>query len=124
MTETEARVRIAGAEPEVLDELADFLRATRTDDYRVVLVHDTEEGIREEPVTIAIAIVTGSAAVAQAIVRAVGKWLVEREKTRRAVIGKLEEGMRITIEEGGRRRTYSLEQAIAETAGGEPAEDR
>lgn len=124
MTETETRVRIAGAEPEMLDELADFLRATRTDDYRVVLVHDTEEGFREEPVTIAIAIVTGSTAVAQAIVRAVGKWLVEREKTRRAVIGKLEEGMRITIEEDGRRRTYSLERAIAEAAGGEPAEDR
>ncbi|MDA8318686.1 MAG: hypothetical protein M0030_02580 [Actinomycetota bacterium] len=45
----------------------------RTDDYRVVLVHDAEEGFREEPVTIAIAIVTDSTAVAQAIiVRAVG----------------------------------------------------
>ena len=124
MTETETRIRIAGADPEVLDGLADFLRETGTGEYRVVLVHDTEEGFREEPVTIAIAIVTGSAAVAQAIVRAAGKWLVEREKTRRAVIGKLDDGMRITIEEGGRRRTYSLEQAVTEAAGGEPAGDR
>jgi hypothetical protein len=124
MTETQTRVRIVGAEPEVLDELANFLRETSAGDYRVVLVHDTEEGFREEPVTIAIAIVTGSAAVAQAIIRAAGKWLVEREKTKQVAIGTLRKDMRITMEEGHRRRTYSLEQAVTEAAGDEPADDR
>jgi hypothetical protein len=106
----ETVVRIEGMPHADLDDLISFLRAQAAGEYQVVARHDTEEGFREEPVTIAVALIAGTATAVKAIAKAISAWKVAREKTNRAAIARLEPGLKITIEEGGSYRVISLDK--------------
>jgi hypothetical protein len=106
----ETVVRIEGMPPADLDDLISYLRAQAGGEYQVVARHDTEEGFREEPVTIAVALIAGTATAVKAIAKAISEWKVAKEKTKQAEM-KL---MKVTIEEGGSYRVISLDKITSD----------
>jgi hypothetical protein len=105
---TEIVVRIDGLPEADLNQLIRILRAHSADQYQVVPRHDTEEGVHEEPVTIAVALIAGSATAVKAIAGAISRWKAEREKSDREALKHLERGMKITFESDGHRRSVAL----------------
>lgn len=111
----ETIVRIDGLPEADLNELIGFLRKHSSDQYQVVPRHDTEEGVHEEPITIAAVVIAGSAAAVKAIAGAIAKWKAEREQTDRKALEHLKPGMKITIESGGNRRVISLDEISSDS---------
>jgi hypothetical protein len=114
--------------PDDLDDLLSFLRQHGAGEFDPYALQKAFPVVKQEPVTIGIAVIVGTPAVAKSLARLVERWLKERERTRQkaltlAAAKSSDEtgGLRITIERGFKKDVLTIEDfsRVAEQDQGE-----
>jgi hypothetical protein len=92
-----------------LSYLKSYLDQNPVDQAEFISIADISEGYRQEPVTIAIAVIASSAAAIRALGKVLNTWLEQRGAENRIELSAMKENTRLTIERHGRSKTISLE---------------